>query len=670
MVLALKERVEVDPAPVSHDPVAELDILDARHSEFFVKSADVLELRRPQRTAARPECPGAARVAHVRVVVQEVAILAHEARCGGRVVVGTEQCREPVVADECRMNAVDRIGSQLHVGVHEEQNSAAGLVGRLVSRRGRPAAALERAVACAPQMIDAWLALADLEAIDDNRRAIDILERAVEAVPEGSRPLVRAEMERRSGNETAAAAAFRTLLESSADPFVMRRAAECFAQAGRPGEARAALERLVANRPSSEPERAMSRWARRRLAEDDLRGGPFPVAERALQLLGLNSAKWGKYASENAVFAATLLAQRPEPRSWRQALELLETLSQQQPLPVPQQVLIAQLRDRLGDWRRARVDLLKLAVKPDMPDVVYEALVELLIAHEDRWAAKSWIHELVSRAPTTPKTIELEARLAQLQDDRPAAVAAAKRLMPAGEVTAADVPAVVATAATMERLGFIAAANNLLEQAAAASAAGVSARIPFLIRQGQPTAAAELLDSSSELLASHPDLPWLEALVLESMGRNDDAERRYRQIVEGAGFVTAVRVQAAARLVFLLLDRKSFKEAITMADRATLELGDHPDLLDARGVAGIAIGNIQGAMADLTEAVLTPTPTRLLHVAHAKTMADDYGKARELLRRALTSGLDPAKLRATDREHLELLAKKLGVAINVPPKKS
>lgn len=527
------------------------------------------------------------------------------------------------------------------------------------------ATALERGLSQSPARIDLWLALADLHvAAGDSAAALTALEQASEKAPEDGRPIFRAEIDRRAGRVDAAVATFRTLAEGpSADHVVLRRAAECFLDAGLATDAQAALERLHAIRPATKSVQEATLWARQKLTAVRLRDGPFTLAQKALQQLKDNSAGRGTFTPEDADFASRLLAGRPEPKSWRTALDMLEGLGRQQALTVSQSVLAARLRSRVGNWRQAREDLRTLALQPDMPDEVFAAFVALLLERDDPKTAATYIGKLLAQAPSAPETITLQAKLALAQGDSPKAVAAAKRLMPEGDVTAENVASVLATARTMEDLGFMPAADNLLVRAAAAADAGILDRVGFLMRRNRIDEAAELLESSRDALANRPRFTLLEAALCEKRDRAQDAEIIYGRLLDATDVQFAERVQATARLVRCLLDRDAVQDAYALADRAVSELGPHPDLLDARGVASIGTGYTAGAVRDLTEAAMAPTPERLLHLAQAQSATEAYADARSTLQRAAKAGLEPAALRPSDRQRLDLLAKTLGIKL-------
>ena len=641
--------------------LAEIELLEGHTNEAIARLQGALETRPSDR-----EIPG-----RLAVLLTSAGRYAEAEKVLGSLDTADVQRLGRIAADlRLRAGKVAEAMSIAEEAAKSGTDDPADLLwlAETLSRHGRTAqavVALERGASLAPERVDMWLALADQHAAaGDASGAAALLERRLERMPEARRPLVRAEIERHAGRLDAAVAAYRALLtRPGVDTVEMRRAVECFRVAGLNNDVRKALEALVTMRPGSVPDQEAIRWARRQAVEVGLRDGTFTAAKEAIQSLAENSGGTGSLTPEDADFAAGLLAQRPEPRSWRMALEILDNLGQRQSLAVPQSVLAARLRGRVGDWRRAREDLKTMALQPDMPADVYAALVDSLVTHDDTKTAARWMGELLSRASEAPETIVLEARLALARGDKPAAVAAAKRLMPKDEVTAGNLAVVLTTAATMEELGFVAAADNLLVRASDVGGEGVPARVAFLLRQNRLDEAAALLEAAKASMPSMPGMEILEAVLAEKRGQQRDAESIYQRVADSADASDAERLQAKARLARCLVDRDAASEAFSLADRAVVDLGPHPELLDARGVASIATGNTAGAIRDLGEAVLAPTQERLLHLAHAKILAEDSAEAREIMARAARLGLERTALRPSDRHRLDLVVKQLGAGL-------
>lgn len=658
----LEEVVLLRPGwPEAHCLLAEVDLLDGRTQDAVSHYRRALEARPSDLEAARPL---------IRLLMDANRFNDAEQFLNG--LDETALSRLGLVVAELRLRsgrtdeALAIVERELKSGADDPDQLAA--LAMLLARNDRDSVAttaLQRAVSLAPDRADLWLALVDRKAASEAaNEAVTILERAVTSVAEISRPLLQAEIARHAGRRDEAATSFRRLLERpGAGVLTRRRAIECFLDAGSPDEARATLETLLEPHDGTTVDQETARWARRRLGELDIRDGSFTAARKALKTLSDNAGGAGDLTPEDADLAARLLAERPEPESWRLAVGCLESLANQQRLTVSQQVLAARLRARLGNWRRGRDDLRALAVQKDAPTEVLAAFIDILIEHEDLSSAATWLGELAARAADAPETIALEARLALAKGDKAAAIAAAKRLMPDRDVTPDSVASALAVASSMERLGFLPAAENLLTRAAAASSDGILPRIEFLLRRNRGDEAADALDACRDSLGGSPDFVLQEARLLELRERPADAEQAYRRLLDDVGTPTDLRAAATARLAWCLMDREQASEAFTLVDRAIVALGPLPDLLDARGMARLAQGNAAGAMNDLADAALAPTPARLLHRAYAKAVAGEQSDALAILQQAAKPSLDISLLRPSDRQRLEALVQRLGITI-------
>ena len=134
-------RLEPDARPGGREPQAELDVLDRRDREaLVVVAADLHEGLTPHGAQAGPEGRRGAGRAVVHVVVEHVAERRDRAVLRRTVVVGPEDGGEPGVRGHRGTDAADRVGVHDHVGVHEDQERAAGDGGADVARARRPEA--------------------------------------------------------------------------------------------------------------------------------------------------------------------------------------------------------------------------------------------------------------------------------------------------------------------------------------------------------------------------------------------------------------------------------------------------------------------------------------------------------------------------------------------------
>jgi predicted Zn-dependent protease len=590
-----------------------------------------------------------------------------------------------------------------------EQAGAADLLwfGQVLARAGkveRAAEVLQRAVDADPGRPEGWLALLSVQFSAGQRQAAErTLDRAGEALEpprremvlaQGSEMLGRLDDAERNFREAAAADGRGTAAARSLASFLVRR--------GRLADARDELRAIIsANASTADGDdtdaREVTAWARRTLALLLAQSGGFRDVEEALALLGQNATD-GKLSAEDLALTINVLANRPEPASWRRAIDLLDELSRLQPLSNGQRVTRVQLLERCGRWDDARNELVAVVSRPPAPTAVLSLLVEKLIQHGERDAARNWLKKLSEREPDSTAVLVLQTRLAQADNDRAAAAEAARRLMP-DESPDTPPEQVSATAALMEQLGFPKAADKLFERYAKATKAGVLARAGFLGRQHRIAEALDTIERDWDRLpllplmqtavlavrtqganasADHIDrvagwfvkaerqdpesapLRLLHADLLSLAGRDDDAVAIYRDLLARKDLPSVQTAVIANNLAYLLAQPDTASEAEKLIDAALVELGPNADVLDTRGVVLLAAGKTDEAIATLQDAVLVPSAVRYLHLACALAAGQRMDDARKALSEAKTLGLDPQKLSHDDQRRLTTLETAFG----------
>lgn len=579
-------------------------------------------------------------------------------------------------------------------------------LGQLLARSGKTERAEEvlvRATELAPEEPEVWLALFTHRIAAGNPATAEpALERAGKLLPEPRRQLALAqgyEMLGRPGD------AERALKEAAAgwpkDVEAIRGLASFQIRTGRRDEARSLLEKILAA-PDDAMTAATKPWARRSLAELDGARGTYKQLQQALQLLAANRSADGQVAAEDLNLEISLLANRPEPASWRRAIALLDELADRQPLTPAERLTRAQLREKVGEWDAARNDLVALVASPKTPPAYVALLIEKLIDHDELSTAKTWLRRLEKSAPDSAITTALDAKLALAENDRKQAAEFARRLMPAGEITAEKSNQLNAVGRLMEDLGFQKAADRVFEQYAAVSAAGVLAQIEYLGRQGRSAEALDLLEArwddlsleralslAIQVLRSQPDEsasmaaaarigPWIEkgkredpgSLVIRLLdaelrtllGREAEAEAMYRELLARRDLPADEVAIISNNLAFHLARPATASEARKLIDVAIEELGPLPDLLDTRGLVRLAQNDPKAAVDDLREAVLAPSAMKYLHLAEAELAAGDKPAAQRALESARDQGLAKQRLMPADAARLEKLEAEFGPA--------
>lgn len=576
-------------------------------------------------------------------------------------------------------------------------------LGQLLVRSGKMERAgeiIERATELAPEQPETWFALFSHRlAAGAPAQAVNALDRAAALMPEPRRQLTLAQGYQMLGRGDEAG----ELLEETARSWpenveALRSLAAFQIGKGRRDEARRVLERILA--ADGDDAAAIKPWARRAMAELQAGLGTYRDLQQGLQLLQANRVVGEPVASEDLGLEISLLANRPEPASWRRAVALLDELAKRQPLTVAERLTRAQLREKLGDWAPARDDLVALVANPKTPPAYVALLVEKLIAHGETSTAKTWMRRLEKASPDSAITLALQAKLAMAENDRPRAIEHAKRLMPGGPV-AVDKPAqLAAVARLMEDLGFAKAADRVLERYAEMDLGGIQARVEFLGRQGRADEALDLLESTWDTLSLERALsvsiqvlrsqiddasatlvagrigPWIakakrldpgsvvirliEAELQTLQGRPSEAEGIYRDLLAGRTLSAPQAAIVSNNLAFHLAKADSATEAGTLIDSAIAELGPLPDLLDTRGLVRLAKGEHEAAVADLKEAILAPSAVKYLHLATAELAAGDEAAARKSLEAGRGEKLGSQRLTPEDAERLKLLEQKFG----------
>jgi len=574
-------------------------------------------------------------------------------------------------------------------------------LGQLLARSGKTERAgevLERAAEVAADSSEVWLALFSQSLTAANPAGAErALAKAAALVDEPQRQLLLAQGYAMLGREADAERQLREGIAGwPANLEVLRAMASFEIRKGRQAEARSLLDTILA---TSDEESASSRaWARRARAEMAAGRGSYLQLEEALALLRDNRDREGGSSADDLALEFSLLAGRPEPASWRQAIKRLDDLAAIQPLTTSQRLQRVQLNEKIGRWTEARDELIALIAKPETPPAYVAMLVEKLLEHGEISSGQNWLRRLKQTAPESAITVALEAKLALAENDRTRAVEFARRLMPGASenLVPSDQPAqLAAVARLMEDLAFTKAAERVLEQYAALNTEGSLARIDFLARQGRSGEALDQLESIWNTISLERGLATAVQVVrmqvdesrrreaaarvrrelekakridpgslvirlldteLISLDENEaDAERSYRTLLASTDLDATQRAIVSNNLAFHLATPATVAEAGRLIEAAIAELGPLPDLLDTRGLVRLVAGDVAGAVADLREACLQPSATKFLHLAAAELAAGDERAARLTLAKARAAGIERLAMSPADADRLRAI---------------
>jgi tetratricopeptide (TPR) repeat protein len=489
------------------------------------------------------------------------------------------------------------------------------------------------------------------------------------------------------------------LTAAPGNPAAMRSLAAFLIRQGRLSAAREQLQTIIAATSDDPAMKRTAIWARRMLADMTIQTGSYQDMQRALALIDGNADQDGRLAAEDVALQIAILAPRPEPSSWRRALGLIDTLASMQPLSTPQRTQKAQMLEQLGRWDESRDELLSIASAPNTPPTFQALMIEKMILHKDLNAARIWLKTLADRLPDAPIVTALQAKVALAENNREAAVAAARKLMPAAAALPEMAGQLGPLSTLLEELGLNAAADQIFTQYAAVSTDGVLARAGFLGRAQRADESLDLLEASwnklplenllrtaiavlgSQATAAtspqverieqwfdkarrqDPDSPNLALLFTDFVGatrNHEDIVAAYRSFLGRKDLSAQQAAVASNNLAFHLTAPATAAEAERLVDRAIAELGPLPDVLDTRGLVRLETGRAPEAIADFKESLLIPTATKYLHLASALASEQQLEAARKALADAKKLGLFPHHLSAGDQRRLKTLETVLG----------
>jgi predicted Zn-dependent protease len=614
---------------------------------------------------------------------------------------GLERISAEVALREGRNDEAARL-AEASVSVDTPRPEDLLWLGQLLARAGKKDRAnevLARATELAADNPEVWLALFTHRVSNSLPDSEEPLMKAASLIPEPKRQLALAQGYEMLGRDREAGDALRAANEAAPDDAEVTRALASFElRKGDRAKAGELLDKILAS--TDDTSAGAKPWARRAMADLMAREGSYADLQKAIAMLAANRDQQGRQALEDLELEINLLANRPEPVSWRQALTKLEELGVMRSLSTNECLTRAQLREKVGRWDEARNELVALVAKPDTPPAYVAMLTEKLIEHGEASSATTWMRRLERSAPDSPITIALQAKMAMAEGNRQEAGDFARKLMPGAGVPADNPAQLAAVAKLMEDLEFPKAADRVFEQFAAISSDGIVARIEFLGRQGRGSEALDMLDANwdsfpleravgiavqvfrnqtdnasatatadrvGQILAKSRRvdpgslvLELLDAEFLSLTDRPKEAEAIYQTLLDGKKLGTLQTAIVANNLAFFLAEPATAAKARTLIDSAIKELGPLPDLLDTRGLVRLAEGDPQGAIEDLQDAILVPSSLKYLHLAAAELANGNRAAAGEALEQAREAGIGKIRLVSQDAARLTKLEDALG----------
>jgi tetratricopeptide (TPR) repeat protein len=457
-------------------------------------------------------------------------------------------------------------------------------------------------------------------------------------------------------------------------------------------DAKEYLHKLVARQDDSPQEAAQARRVLSFLlaASGDQRQIKESLAMMGLVEDGLPYRPAADESIEDLRAKAQIFALRGGRQNRRSALEVLTAIINRGKPSPGDRFLLAQVLEKNGDWAKSREQMQLLLATPSESPPILAFYIRGLLQHDDGRGVKPWLEKLQKVDPSSLQTAELKARFA-LAEKRPDE--AAKLL---GDFARSKPDSTLQVALLLESLGRLDESKKLFQELATRDKqpeAGLPLAV-FLGRRKLVSDALKLCDRAWEtgrpelvsqasvavLYASMPDkevcqrvakhmedaiqrapdkvaLQFDLANVQILQGKYQEAEVIFRKVYDQH----KENMASANNLAWLLAiqDGKA-SEALTLVNQAIDLFGPVPTLLDTRGVARMALGQVAPAIEDFEEATTSgPTANRYFHLAQAYQRLNRTREAKEALREATTLGLDEATLYPIERESYLQLQKDL-----------
>jgi cellulose synthase operon protein C len=384
-----------------------------------------------------------------------------------------------------------------------------------------------------------------------------------------------------------------------------------------------------------------------------------------------------------------------------EAIRIMESIGQLQPLTVNDQFVLAQMYDSVGDLAKVRSLMQDVLNKQDDIPQYLAFYIRFLLAQKDPLNAKRWVDRLSDLQPKAGQTYELKARLLHAQEKTAEAVALLTAYAEEKDAPLLGIARLLEQLEDAQKNTAKRMYERLVDKADKdRKPDALLALAGFLGRNGH---LKESLDIYSEQLRNEPHPEriigtalfilyqtnsgtedwkrvegWLQealpkakegqraalqkqlATLYNLQSRFDDSETTYRLSLKENPRDTL----SMNNLAWLLATKgQKADEALTHIQRAIDLDGPLPGLLDTRAIVYLAQGKSESAVKELEDIVIdNPTGTSYFHMAQAYHAAKNKPAAREALQKALkTYNLKEKELHPFEREKYQQLQAELGV---------
>lgn len=471
---------------------------------------------------------------------------------------------------------------------------------------------------------------------------------------------------------------------------------------------RQTLEQIVSVGNSGDAETARNvAWARRTLAQQLVATESYGDFLKAIAMLEQNAGPNGQLPEEDLTLWLKWHAERPEADSRRKVIERLDKLRAQRVLSSTENFVLAYVHYIEGRWDEAESLMQNVIAKnPDRQEFI-ATYIEWLIERNEVNDAQRWLSRLNQQS--------LQAVLFQS-----ALMVKTNRATDAAKAIMARVPKEIdrATAVQLlESLGkyderFYKLANQQWQQLVKESPGQITNYITFLT--GVPdgggigelmqlleprfadaiqkkdsattmfciqTALTALRNNRSSIPTNSPHyarvkkwmddarsanvgdalMVWSEVDYHDLQQDYDRLMQIYPQLLKRSDLSEMHRALVRNNLAFLYAISDQGSQALEVIGDAISQLGPRSDFLDTRGLAHLASGNIESALADLRKAVDggQAASGTYFHLALAESRANNIPEAVAAMQQAIDKGLKEEELFGREAAMYQDLMKEL-----------
>ena len=438
-------------------------------------------------------------------------------------------------------------------------------------------------------------------------------------------------------------------------------------------------------------------WARRNLAKLYGKTGQFPFVMQAMNLLESN-VRDGSLDIQDARVLVDILSSRNEPAFKKQTLQMLNQLSEHQPLSDRERMTQAKLLDQSGKSIEARVIYVGLARnnKDDIDFVL--AAARHMIENDDVGEAERWVNRGHVIAPDNIKVIQTRVEWLKKRGRSAEAARVVREWVPeeinadnedmlrqAGEILSGlgksdesekllkqyverrperrDLLGLM-YAKTGQQDRALSLGDELLKENAKKWVPPVLSLASEIIRQTEMKLTPEQrqrirdwCDQAESLFPNATVMLSTKALLHKAAEETEKSELLYREALGRSGISAVQRGILANNLAFsLVMQNKSLDEARQFIDLSTSILGPQSELLDTSALIYMASKDYEKAVKELTTATLFGADAEIyFHLALAHQMNNDKKGAEAAITEAEQRDLYGPDLNAWHRERYESL---------------